>query len=76
MKKSEKIGIGIVTVLAIILIAILLSGDSKKEKKQNFCNGLCYNSGSEMWSMMTEPRDDYNSYSTKNECVNACLLKK
>lgn len=77
MKKSEKIGIVIVVILAIIFITVLVSGNnSKKEKKQNFCNGLCYNSGVDTWSLMTEPKDENNNYSTKAECVSACLLKK
>lgn len=77
MKKSEKIGIAIVVVLAIILVSVLLSGN-KGNTKKDYCNGLCLPSGPETWSLMGEPvgEDNNNNFPTKDECISACLLKK
>ena len=76
MKKSEKIGIAVVTVLAIILISMLWSGN-KGNTKKDYCEGICLPSGPETWFLMGEPADeDNNNFSTKDECISACLLKK
>ena len=79
MKKSEKIGIVIVAILAIILASVLLSArGNNKTSKQDFCAGLCQPSGTETWFLIGEPRggNNDNNFSTKNECINDCLLKK
>lgn len=76
MKKSEKIGIVVVAILAIILVSVLLS-DSKSNSKKSSCDGLCLPSGPETWFLIGEPMgEDNNSFSTKEECIDACLLKK
>ena len=77
MKTSEKIGITVVAILAIILTSTLLSGN-KDNTKKDFCDGICLPSGPETWFLMGEPagEENNNNFSTKDECISACLLKK
>ena len=76
MKKSEKIGIVIVAILAIILVSVLWSGNKGNTKKDS-CDGRCVSSGPETWFLIGEPvNEDNNNFSTKDECISACLLKK
>ena len=77
MKTSEKIGIVIVTILAIILVSTLLA-NNKGNTKKDFCDKLCLQRGPENWFSIEEPMDENNgnNFSTKDECINACLLKR
>ena len=78
MKTSEKIGIAIVAILAVILVSTLLAGGNNDKKIKDFCDGLCQPYDSKTWFFMGEPisGNDDNNFPTKEECVSACLLKK
>ena len=76
MKTSEKIGIIVVAVLAIILISMLLINNKNKVVTgEDFCDKLCFQRGPENWFFIgiSANENSDNSFTTKDECVSACL---
>lgn len=79
MKKSEKIGIAIVAILAVILVGTLLAEyKNNRTTRKDACGALCQPYNQKTWFLMTEPGGDGsgNSFPTKEECVDSCLSKK
>ncbi len=74
MKKSEKIGIVVVVILAIILVGILINENKNRPNPKDSCSKICI-SGPQNW-LLLGASPDRNSFPTKEECISACLLKK
>lgn len=74
MKKSEKIGIAIVAILAIILVGILINDNKNRPNKKDACDKICISTPKNWVLLGASP--DRNSFPTKEECVSACQLKK
>jgi len=75
MKKSEKIGIIIVVVLAVVFaVSIFAGGGSGKNKStvKNVCEIMCYSPDQTYWTFSGANADIY--YYTKEECVAACKI--
>ena len=75
MKKSEKIEIAILIVLAIILAVNVWAGktNSKTIYGKPVCDAMCHLVNQDSWSF---PRAGaYNIFSTKEDCVSACQAR-
>ena len=79
MKKSEKVGIIIVVILAVVFAVSIFAGGGNKNQTavKNPCETMCrpMNAEQDEWSFpKMGPNADYNNtgFYTKEECVSAC----
>ncbi|MDO8486223.1 MAG: hypothetical protein Q7S77_00790, partial [Candidatus Staskawiczbacteria bacterium] len=61
---------------AIILVGMLITENKNKVTKEDSCNKLCLQGGTEGWFLLSVGPTDDNSFSTKDECVSSCLSRK
>lgn len=77
MKKSEKIGIVIVVILAVVFVVsifnVIINGEKRRDLN-NACDLICYLKGQDYWTFPGADADSY--YYTKEECVVACKIAR
>jgi hypothetical protein len=83
MKKSEKVGIIIVVVLAVVFAVSIFTGggNSKKTAPKNICETMCrpMNAEQDEWGFpKIGPNANYTNtgFYTKEECISACTAAR